>query len=91
MSEQELTPIDDPEARPREQAIDLYIRSYRPTAICRQLHRSRIWFYNTLDRYRQGGRQALASRSRAPQHSLVCRPRMTYTCSTLSKRTLNKI
>jgi hypothetical protein len=68
MSEQEPTQIDDPEARLREQAIDLYIGGCRPTTICRRLNRSRTWFYNTLDRYRQGGRLALASRSRAPQH-----------------------
>lgn len=68
MSGQELTPVDDPEARLRETAIDLYIGGKRPAAICRQLNRSRAWFYKTLTRYRQGGRQALASRSRAPQH-----------------------
>jgi hypothetical protein len=68
MSGQELTRADDLEARLRETAIDLYIGGSYPTAICRQLNRSRTWFYKTLDRYRQGGRQALASRSRAPQH-----------------------
>lgn len=68
MSEQEPTPVDDPEARLREAAIDLYIGGKRPAAICRQLNRSRAWFYNTLSRYQRGGRQALASRSRAPQH-----------------------
>lgn len=68
MSGQELTHVDDPEAQQRETAIDLYIGGKRPAAICRQLNRSRAWFYDTLTRYRQGGRQALVSRSRAPQH-----------------------
>ncbi len=51
MSGQELTPVDDPEARLRETAIDLYIGGKRPAAICRQLNRSRAWFYKTLTRY----------------------------------------
>jgi putative transposase len=68
MDEQESTQFDDPEGRLRETAIDLYIGGHKPAAICRQLNRSRAWFYNTLARYREGGRQALASRSRAPRH-----------------------
>jgi hypothetical protein len=68
MGGQAPTQVNDPEARLRETAIDLYISGCKPTTICRQLKRSRSWFYDTLGRYRQGGRQALASRSRAPQH-----------------------
>ena len=56
----------DPEEQLRHEAIDLYIAGLRPTEISRQLERSRAWFYNTLQRYQLGGRQALASRSRAP-------------------------
>jgi len=56
----------DPEEQLRNEAIDLYIAGLRPTEISRQLGRSRAWFYNTLQRYQLGGRQALASRSRAP-------------------------
>jgi hypothetical protein len=36
---------DDPGATVREQAIDLFISGRSPTAICRQLKRSRPWFY----------------------------------------------
>lgn len=88
MSEQELTPIDDPEARLREQAIDLYIGGCRPTVICRRLNRSRTWFYNTLDRYRRGGRQALASRSRAPQHIHNCTPAETEAAIVRLRKTI---
>lgn len=57
--------LDSAEQR-RHKAINLYIAGERPTDICRQLGRSRTWFYETLKRYQQGGRAALASRSRAP-------------------------
>lgn len=50
----------------RNRAIDMYIAGQKPTEICRQLGRSRTWFYNTLARYQIGGRPALASQSRAP-------------------------
>ena len=50
----------------RNRAIDMYIAGLKPTEICRQLGRSRTWFYNTLARYQIGGRPALASQSRAP-------------------------
>lgn len=68
MNEQALAQPSDPAAALRETAIDLYICGHKPTHICRQLNRSRTWFYNTLDRYRQGGREGLRSRSRAPHH-----------------------
>lgn len=58
--------FDDPEAKLRETAIDLFINGHKPTTICRQLNRSRTWFYNTLARYREGGREGLKSKSRAP-------------------------
>lgn len=51
----------------RHKAIDLYLAGEKPAGIARQLGRSRTWFYETLDRYQQGGRPALASRSRAPK------------------------
>lgn len=57
----------DPQATKRHQAIDLYIAGHKPTAICRELGRSRTWFYQTLRRYQEGGRAGLESRSRAPQ------------------------
>lgn len=56
----------DPAGQLRNEAINLYIAGLRPTEICRQVGRSRTWFYNTLRRYQLGGRAALASRSRAP-------------------------
>jgi hypothetical protein len=58
---------DDPGAAVREQAIDLFISGRTPTAICRQLKRSRPWFYQILARYCQEGREGLRSRSRAPK------------------------
>jgi transposase InsO family protein len=59
---------DDAEATLREAAIDMFLAGHRPRTIHRKLHRSRAWFYKTLDRYRQGGREGLRSRSRAPHH-----------------------
>jgi transposase InsO family protein len=56
----------DSEEQRRNEAINLYIAGEKATDICRQLGRSRTWFYNTLKRYQLGGRAALASRSRAP-------------------------
>ncbi|HXV43718.1 MAG TPA: helix-turn-helix domain-containing protein [Anaerolineae bacterium] len=50
----------------RHEAIDLYLHGLKPTEICRALGRSRSWFYQVLDRYRQGGRAGLQSQSRAP-------------------------
>jgi hypothetical protein len=50
----------------RNEAIDRYIRGEKPSAICRALGRTRRWFYNTLHRYRQYGREGLRTRSRAP-------------------------
>ena len=58
---------NDPEAALRETAIDLFISGYKPVVICRRLKRSRIWFYNTLARYRESGRAGLRSKSRAPK------------------------
>ena len=57
----------DPEETVRQQAIDLYIAGRKPSQICREVGRSRAWFYKTLDRYRHSGRAGLASRSRAPK------------------------
>jgi putative transposase len=51
----------------RHRAMDLFIAGKKPSQICRELGRSRPWFYKTLDRYRAGGRAGLASRSRAPK------------------------
>lgn len=57
----------DSDSELREKAIDLYILGERPSAVARQLGRSRTWFYQVLERYKTGGRPALASRSRAPK------------------------
>lgn len=51
----------------RNQAIDLFIAGCKPGAICQAVKRSREWWYRTLMRYRQGGREALRDRSRAPK------------------------
>ncbi len=79
MDGQELKQADDPEARLREAAIDLFIGGQKPTVICRVLNRSRTWFYDTLTRYQKGGRPALTSQSRAPAgsqpHTRGCRGR----------------
>jgi len=68
MDRQAPTEPNDPEAALRETAIDLFIDGGKPTHICRKLNRSRTWFYNTLARYQQGGRDGLRSLSRAPHH-----------------------
>jgi hypothetical protein len=67
MERQAPSQPDDPGAVVREQAIDLFISGRTPTAICRQLRRSRTWFYQTVSRYRRGGREGLRSQSRAPK------------------------
>lgn len=58
----------DPEAQVREEAINRYLSGEKPTTICRHLGRSRTWFYKVLHRYEQGGRNALLSQSRRPNH-----------------------
>jgi len=66
MDERALYQSDNPGADLRGKAIDLFLQGHKPTIICRQLKRSRTWFYQTLARYQQGGRAALLSQSRAP-------------------------
>lgn len=56
----------DQATQQRNQAINLYIKGEKPLEICRQLERSRTWFYKVLARYQAGGREALNTRSRAP-------------------------
>jgi transposase InsO family protein len=51
----------------RQRAIDLFIAGKKPGQICREVGRSRAWFYQTLARYRKDGRAGLASHSRAPK------------------------
>lgn len=58
----------EPQAAKRHTAIDMYIAGTNPTCICRELGRSRAWFYKTLRRYQDSGRAGLDSRSRAPRH-----------------------
>lgn len=58
----------DPQEEKRNAAIDMYIGGKRPTEICRELERSRTWFYETLRRYESRGREGLKSCSRAPHH-----------------------
>ncbi len=72
MKQSELLQSHDPEAEVREEALNRYLAGGRPTDICRELGRSRTWFYKALGRYRQGGREGLRSRSRAP-HQVVNR------------------
>ena len=50
----------------RAEAINRYIAGERPTDICRELGRSRTWFYKARRRYGQQGRGGLKSQSRAP-------------------------
>lgn len=57
------------EAQEREEAINRYLAGEKPTAICREMGRSRTWFYKALSRYQRGGRAALASQSRRPHHN----------------------
>jgi transposase InsO family protein len=64
MNEQEVS--QDRNEMLRNEAIDRYIRGEKPSVICRALGRTRRWFYNTLNRYRQCGREGLRTRSRAP-------------------------
>ena len=66
MNQTEPLQSHDPEAQVREEAINRYLAGKKPSAICRELGRSRTWFYKALRRYRQGGRAALGSRSRRP-------------------------
>lgn len=58
----------DPEAQVREDVINRYLAGEKPTSICRELGRSRTWFYKALRRFKEGGRAALRSRSRRPHH-----------------------
>ncbi len=57
----------DPEARMREEAINRYIAGEKPSTICREIGRSRTWFYKALSRYQQSGREGLESQSRRPK------------------------
>lgn len=66
MTQTEPLQSHDLEATLREEAINRYLSGGRPTDISRDLGRSRGWFYKTLKRYQQGGRQALQTQSRAP-------------------------
>jgi len=66
MNDTEPLQSHDPEAQERETAINRYLAGIKPTAICRDMGRSRTWFYKALHRYQQGGRAALASQSRRP-------------------------
>jgi hypothetical protein len=68
MDQQTPTQLDDPAAVLRAIAIDLFIAGGKPMVICRELNRSRTWFYDTLSRYRRWGRKGLHSQSRAPHH-----------------------
>ena len=47
-------------------AVTLYLEGKKVTEIARRTGRSRQWVHNTLNRYRDEGRDGLASRSRAP-------------------------
>jgi hypothetical protein len=67
MNQTEPLQSHDPEEALREEAINRYIGGERPTAISRDLRRSRGWFYKTLRRYQRGGRQALKTQSHTPQ------------------------
>lgn len=66
MNQTEPLQSHDPEAQVREEAINRYLVGENPTEICRELGRSRTWFYKALRRYQQGGRAALGSLSRRP-------------------------
>jgi putative transposase len=52
--------------RLRHEAMDRYLSGEKPSQIARRLGRSHQWFYNTLARYQEGGREGLENRSRAP-------------------------
>lgn len=66
MPQEPLQSNQDTDEQLRNKAIDLFIAGTQPKDICQQLDRSRAWFYQVLNRYKHGGREALASRSRAP-------------------------
>jgi transposase InsO family protein len=51
----------------RNRAIDLFIGGKKAEAISRELGRSQVWFYKTLARYEQSGREGLKSQNRAPK------------------------
>jgi transposase InsO family protein len=58
---------EDEATRLRNQAVDFYLAGKKLTWIAGHLGRSRNWVSEALNRFRQGGRAALVSRSRAPQ------------------------
>jgi transposase InsO family protein len=62
-----LQPNQESEEGVRNRAIDLFIAGKKPEAICREVGRSRVWFYKTLARYQAQGREGLSSQSRAPK------------------------
>jgi transposase InsO family protein len=64
----ELEQTLDPAEAVRHEAINRFLRGERPTTIARSLGRSRSWFYQVLERYRQAGRDGLRTQSRAPHH-----------------------
>jgi hypothetical protein len=62
-----LQPNQESEEGVRNRAIDLFIAGKKPEAMCREVGRSRVWFYKTLARYQAQGREGLRSQSRAPK------------------------
>ena len=54
------------EKQTRERAIKLYSQGMQVSAICRELSRSRAWFYKWLRRYESGDQNWSEARSKAP-------------------------
>lgn len=51
----------------RQEAISRYLRGEKPSAIAREMGKSRMWFYKTLKKYREHGRAGLVTQSKAPK------------------------
>ena len=53
----------------RKEAILRHLNGESPKTICKDLNRSRHWFYKWLRRYRSGGSEWFKDRSKAPLKS----------------------
>lgn len=52
----------------RKTAISRYLQGERPSDICKDLNKSRTWFYKWLNRYKTGSSKWFKAKSRKPIH-----------------------
>ena len=58
--------VESAETIQRQEAMKLYLQGMKVSEICRQLSRSRVWFYKWLRRYQSGSPTWYKELSKAP-------------------------